>query len=55
MNCLKKIDIIDSHFRRNSKGDKERLLERIVKLNEEVGELCEATLYEVDIDRRKKR
>lgn len=53
-NELRKIKLLDSHFRKLKKSEKERLLERIVKLNEEVGELCEAVLCEVDGNQRKK-
>lgn len=51
---FKKIHRLDQHFRKVEKSEKERLLERIVKLNEEVGELCEAALCEVDENQRKK-
>ena len=34
--------------------ERERLFSRIVKLNEEVGELCEAVLSENDSNQRKK-
>lgn len=42
------IDTIDSHFHNQFKNSSpyERLLTRAVKLNEEVGELCEAVLHE---------
>ncbi len=49
-----KINLIDSHFRKINKPETLRLLERITKLNEEVGELCEAALCEVDENQRKK-
>ena len=47
---------IDTHFRELSPGwtERERLFSRIVKLNEEVGELCEAVLYENDSAQRQK-
>lgn len=45
---LEKINKLNQHFRREEKSEQERFLERIVKLNEEVGELCEAALYETD-------
>lgn len=51
---LEKICVLNQHFRMSEKSEKERLLERIVKLNEEVGELCEAALCEVDTNQRKK-
>lgn len=47
---------IDEYFRAKdpSLTEKERLLSRIIKLNEEVGELCEATLCENDKNQRRK-
>lgn len=44
----KNIDNIDAHFHIQFKNSSEyeRLLTRAVKLNEEVGELCEAVLHE---------
>ncbi len=52
---LTKVEKINIYFRTASdQTDKERFLQRIVKLNEEVGELCEAALAEVDPDQRKK-
>jgi NTP pyrophosphatase (non-canonical NTP hydrolase) len=44
---LKKLDV---HFRKRAPewSERERLLARVVKLNEEVGELCEAVLFEND-------
>lgn len=52
-NRLSKIDL---YFRSvdETSTEKERLLSRIVKLNEEVGELCEAALCENDINQRPK-
>lgn len=46
----------DEHFRQtgDSMTEKERLFSRVVKLNEEVGELCEAVLYENDTNQRTK-
>lgn len=51
-----KLEKIDAYFRAGdpSLTEKERLLSRIVKLNEEVGELCEATLCENDKNQRAK-
>lgn len=51
---LRKVHVLNEHFRSIDKSEKTRLLERIVKLNEEVGELCEAALVEVDENQRKK-
>ncbi len=51
---LRKINLLNSHFRKLEKPEHVRLLERITKLNEEVGELCEAALVEVDDNQRKK-
>lgn len=51
---LDKIQLLDNHFRASDKPEKERFLERLVKLNEEVGELCEAALCEVDVNQRAK-
>ena len=48
------IDAIDAHFRKTEISDETRLLQRVVKLNEEVGELCEAVLYESDPNQRDK-
>lgn len=47
---------IDAYFRAGdpSLTEKERLFSRIVKLNEEVGELCEAVLCENDKNQRAK-
>ncbi len=47
---------IDEHFRANDPTltEKERFLSRLVKLNEEVGELCEAGLCESDKNQRQK-
>lgn len=52
---LQKIKIIDTHFRKVEKPETIRLFERITKLNEEVGELCEAVLCEVDENQRDKQ
>jgi NTP pyrophosphatase (non-canonical NTP hydrolase) len=50
-----KLEKINQHFRATSnQPENERFLQRIVKLNEEVGELCEAALCEVDQNQRKK-
>jgi NTP pyrophosphatase (non-canonical NTP hydrolase) len=51
---LKKVILLNEHFRKIEKPENTRLLERITKLNEEVGELCEAALVEVDENQRKK-
>lgn len=50
------IQKIDSYFRQNdpSMSERERIFSRVVKLNEEVGELCEAVLYEQDMNQRAK-
>ena len=46
----------DDYFRSSgeSLSEKERLFSRVVKLNEEVGELCEAVLHEYDSNQRPK-
>lgn len=46
----------DDYFRTHGEAmtEKERLFSRIVKLNEEVGELCEAALCEFDSNQRTK-
>lgn len=50
-----KIQKLQRHFQTSSdQPPNERFLQRIVKLNEEVGELCEAALCEVDKDQRVK-
>ncbi|MCA9357226.1 hypothetical protein H6784_03750 [Candidatus Nomurabacteria bacterium] len=51
-----KITKLDVHFRKTNESfsEKERLFSRAIKLNEEVGELCEAVLYENDNNQRKK-
>ena len=53
---IKRLEKIDVHFLAAdpSLTEKERFLSRIVKLNEEVGELCEAALCETDRNQRKK-
>ncbi len=52
---FEKLEKINQHFRATSnQPENERFLQRIVKLNEEVGELCEAALCEVDQNQRKK-
>lgn len=54
----KKITVLDDHFRstdsNQQKSEYQRLLERLTKLNEEVGELCEATLCTFDSNQRMK-
>jgi NTP pyrophosphatase (non-canonical NTP hydrolase) len=51
-----KLKKFDDYFRTHGEAlsEKERLFSRIVKLNEEVGELCEAVLCEFDSNQRKK-
>lgn len=51
-----KLKKFDNHFRTHGEtmSEKERLFSRVVKLNEEVGELCEAVLCEFDTNQRKK-
>lgn len=51
----KKLEAIDSHFRKTETSEETRLLQRTVKLNEEVGELCEAVLCEIDPNQRDKK
>lgn len=47
---------IDNYFRKISpdRSERERVFSRVVKLNEEVGELCEAILFENDSAQRQK-
>jgi len=47
---------LDTHFRSTNSEmtEKERLFSRVIKLNEEVGELCEAVLSENDRNQREK-
>jgi NTP pyrophosphatase (non-canonical NTP hydrolase) len=47
---------LDVHFRDTNEGmtESERVFSRVVKLNEEVGELCEAILSEKDKNQRVK-
>lgn len=47
---------LDTFFRKNNSEmtEKERLFSRVIKLNEEVGELCEAILSENDKNQRTK-
>lgn len=51
-----KLKKFDDYFRTHGEAltEKERLFSRVVKLNEEVGELCEAVLCEFDSNQRKK-
>ena len=51
-----RIQKFDDYFRSNGEAlsAKERLFSRVVKLNEEVGELCEAVLHEYDSNQRRK-
>ncbi|MCU0678661.1 MAG: MazG-like family protein [Candidatus Pacebacteria bacterium] len=51
-----KLQKFDDYFRTHGEAltEKERLFSRVVKLNEEVGELCEAVLCEFDSNQRKK-
>ncbi len=55
-NLKNKISTIDKYFRETnpSLGERERIFTRIIKLNEEVGELCEAILMENDTNQRNK-
>ncbi|MFM2339501.1 MAG: hypothetical protein RLZZ360_137 [Candidatus Parcubacteria bacterium] len=50
------LEKFDNYFRDHGEAltEKERLFSRVVKLNEEVGELCEAVLCEFDSNQRKK-
>jgi len=51
-----KLVALDHHFKATN-GDfseRERLFSRLIKLNEEVGELCEAVLAEQDKNQRQK-
>jgi NTP pyrophosphatase (non-canonical NTP hydrolase) len=51
---LKKVNALNQHFHKVDQPDNLRLFQRITKLNEEVGELCEAALCEQDPNQRKK-
>ena len=53
----KKIHQIDAYFRSTDQdsSEKERFYSRIIKLNEEVGELCEAAMHEQDPHQRNKQ
>jgi len=50
------ISKIDTHFRSTNPtmNERERIFSRAIKLNEEVGELCEAILHENDSNQRRK-
>lgn len=51
-----KLQKIDAYFRNQNPNmsERERLFSRVIKLNEEVGELCEAVLHEEDKNQRTK-
>jgi NTP pyrophosphatase (non-canonical NTP hydrolase) len=51
-----RIQKIDAYFRETntSMSERERIFSRLIKLQEEVGELAEAVLYENDTNQRKK-
>lgn len=51
-----RLHTIDTYFRTKdpTMSERERIFSRTVKLNEEVGELCEAVLYEHDTNQRAK-
>jgi NTP pyrophosphatase (non-canonical NTP hydrolase) len=51
---LVKINTLNEHFRSVDQPENLRLFQRITKLNEEVGELCEAALCEQDPNQRLK-
>tara|TARA_B100000508_G_scaffold78473_1_gene61015 strand:+ start:12171 stop:12485 length:315 start_codon:yes stop_codon:yes gene_type:complete len=55
-NINDRLQKIDSYFRvtNTTMSERERLFSRIIKLNEEVGELCEAVLHENDPNQRGK-
>jgi len=55
-NINDRLQKIDSYFRvtNTTMSERERLFSRIIKLNEEVGELCEAILHENDSNQRDK-
>jgi len=54
-NIFEKLHKLNKHFQTSSdQPPNELFLQKIVKLNEEVGELCEAALCEVDQDQRVK-
>jgi len=54
---LTKIEKLNAYFRNTTTDmtEKERIYSRIIKLSEEVGELCEATLCENDKNQRDKK
>ncbi len=51
-----KLRKFDDYFRNHGEAltERERIFSRIVKLNEEIGELCEAVLCEYDSNQRNK-
>ena len=51
-----KITTLDKHFKSTNTdfSERERVFSRVIKLNEEVGELCEAVLAELDKNQREK-
>ncbi len=51
-----KLTALDLHFKATNTdySERERLFSRLIKLNEEVGELCEAALAEQDKNQRQK-
>ncbi len=51
---LKKVSALNQHFHKVDQPENLRLFQRITKLNEEVGELCEAALCESDPNQRQK-
>ena len=51
-----RVQKIDTYFRETNTvfSERERVFSRVIKLNEEVGELCEAILFENDGNQRPK-
>ena len=56
-NLNHRLDVLNKYFHATNPDmtAKERLFSRVVKLNEEVGELCEAILSENDKNQREKK
>ncbi len=53
-NILEKIKLLNCHFHKIEQPENLRLFQRLTKLNEEIGELCEAALSEQDPNQRNK-
>lgn len=51
---LRKVAALNQHFNQVDQPENLRFFQKITKLNEEIGELCEAALCEQDPNQRKK-